>query len=169
MTSGVGDWDRLAVRAPRLIGALVLGVPLAAWANTIVPANDFGVPANVMLFPLVVGVEYLVYRLHKSTRPLVSSLVLNGVTSVLGLFLWVLAPGIAGLAGLIAPAGLRPVFHMLAFPLVHFAFTALVEHGVNVLALNRAQPIPFGVVFRANAATYIPIAALNAVIAHVPR
>lgn len=127
-----------------------------AWANTIVPANDLGAVANAYLFPIVVLVEWLVYRAHAVARAFRGALVLNLVTSAMGLALWQISSGLAAralqLGGVVAQA--------LFFPLLHFLVTLATEQGLNRL-LNR-QPWPFKAVLRANAVTYGAFMLLNA-------
>lgn len=141
-----------------LLAWLVLTASLAR-ANTIVPANELGALLNAYLFPLVVLVEWLVYRAHRLDRPFRGALVLNLVTSAMGLAFVVLAGGIASRAHTIGGV----VAQALVFPLLHFLVTLATEQGLNRL-LHRAKPWPFKAVLRANAVTYGAIMGLNAIL-----
>lgn len=141
----------------RSCGALLVLLPTCALANTIVPANEFGALMNAYLFPLVIVVEWLVYRAHKLPRPLRGAVVSNVITSAMG-FAFVFV------SGEVATMGNRVggvVGQALIFPLLHFCVTVATEQGIN-LVLNRPTPWPFAAVLRANAVTYGAIMALNA-------
>jgi hypothetical protein len=143
----------------RLVAALIVLAPLGAWANSIVPANELGAVANAFLFPLVIVIEWLVYRAHTLDHALRGAIVLNLVTSAMGYALIFVSGGIASFgyrsAGVVGQA--------LIFPLLHFSLTLATEQGLNRV-LNRAKPWPFTAVLRANAATYAPIMLLNALL-----
>lgn len=141
----------------RLVAALIVLAPLGASANSIVPANELGALANAYLFPLVIVLEWMVYRAHRLDHALRGAVVLNLVTSAMGFALVLVSGGIASFgyqsAGVVGQA--------LIFPLLHFSLTVATEQGLNRV-LNRAKPWPFAAVLRANAATYAPIMLLNA-------
>ncbi|MDP1923140.1 MAG: hypothetical protein Q8L14_43250 [Myxococcales bacterium] len=143
----------------RLVAALIVLAPLGAWANSIVPANDLGALANAYLFPLVIVIEWLVYRAHRLDHALRGAVVLNLVTSAMGFTLMFVSEGIATFGyrsgGVVGQA--------LVFPLLHFSLTVATEQGLNRV-LNRSKPWPFAAVLRANAATYAPIMLLNALL-----
>lgn len=141
------------------LSALLVLLPAVALANTIVPANEFGALMNAYLFPLVIVVEWLVYRAHRLPHPLRGAVVSNVVTSAMGFAMVLVSGDVATLGNRVAGV----VGQALVFPLLHFAVTVTTEQGINVL-LNRPKAWPFAAVLRANAVTYGGIMALNAVL-----
>ena len=143
----------------RSCGTLLVLLPAAAFANTIVPANEFGALMNAYLFPLVIFIEWLIYRAHSLPRALRGAVVSNVITSAMGFALVLVSGGIATLGSRAGGAAGQA----LIFPLLHFAVTLATEQGINVI-LNRPKPWPFAAVLRANAVTYGGLMALNAVL-----
>jgi hypothetical protein len=151
----------------RLGSAFVVLAPTLALANSLVPANDFGAVMNAFLFPLVILVEWLVYRAHGVARPLRGAVVSNVITSAMG---FVMVFGAGPLLPPLVSVGISTlgknlggvVGQALLFPLFHFCVTLATEQGVNLL-LNRPKAWPFSAVLRANAVTYGSLMAMNAV------